>query len=629
MLSRGYARTDPDDGRDHRQRRPATARRPGARRRRAAAAGAVASRRGSPGVRRTGIWRAAWPSSTWARRCTCSTTGFSTCSWRATSNLLIVDRADVERPRLLPSGRLREPLSAARAADAVLVTGADGDQVASGRRTAGRGRRVCAAPRRRAGSRGNRRRPQAAGPRRARAGRQRHRAARAVRGRGRRGRLRRGRRHRVWRPPSVCGRRHRRASRGSVRASGAVGRAHDREGLRAAAAAAAVAVPAGRAADERPRRAGRARLPRGCCERVRRQPPAAALAERAARPCRQRPREAPARVRRRGASCAPSCACCPTRWCGSWARLLGLAFYALDRVHRRVAETNLATAFPNRSAADRQVITRAMFVHFGRLLLELLKFSTLDRCRHARAHRVRGPRARRVGLRPGQGRAVCHRALRLLGDSRHRPRPRAAADRRAGARAGQPVPEHAARAGARRDRQLRHLPSRRGPQGAARAGGRAGRGDADRPAHAQPGRDLRGLLRAAGSHHVDAGGAGAAHRRAGGAGLRAAAAGRTLSADLRARRSRRPIRTRPTRCASSRSGAPTSSRCTCGAIRRSGSGCTGDGATRRCRPRRRGCSRRRRQTRPSDNRRRDDTRPMARGWTSLRRVSRPTGWATS
>ena len=44
-------------------------------------------------------------------------------------NLLIVDRADVERPRLLPSGRLREPLSAARAADAVLVTGADEEQV--------------------------------------------------------------------------------------------------------------------------------------------------------------------------------------------------------------------------------------------------------------------------------------------------------------------------------------------------------------------------------------------------------------------------------------------------------------------------------------------------------------------
>jgi tetraacyldisaccharide 4'-kinase len=45
-------------------------------------------------------------------------------------NLLIVDRADVERPRLLPNGRLREPLSAARAADAVLVTGAEGEEIA-------------------------------------------------------------------------------------------------------------------------------------------------------------------------------------------------------------------------------------------------------------------------------------------------------------------------------------------------------------------------------------------------------------------------------------------------------------------------------------------------------------------
>jgi tetraacyldisaccharide 4'-kinase len=46
-------------------------------------------------------------------------------------NLLIVDRTDVDRPRLLPTGRLREPLSAARAADAVLVTGAEDHEVAS------------------------------------------------------------------------------------------------------------------------------------------------------------------------------------------------------------------------------------------------------------------------------------------------------------------------------------------------------------------------------------------------------------------------------------------------------------------------------------------------------------------
>jgi KDO2-lipid IV(A) lauroyltransferase len=57
---------------------------------------------------------------------------------------------------------------------------------------------------------------------------------------------------------------------------------------------------------------------------------------------------------------------------------LGLTFYAVDRVHRRVADTNLATAFPQRSAAERRQITRAMFVHFGRLLFELLRFSTLS-----------------------------------------------------------------------------------------------------------------------------------------------------------------------------------------------------------------------------------------------------------
>jgi len=58
--------------------------------------------------------------------------------------------------------------------------------------------------------------------------------------------------------------------------------------------------------------------------------------------------------------------------------VLGLTFYALDRVHRRVAETNLATAFPKRTAEERRAIGREVFAHFGRLLFELLKFSTLS-----------------------------------------------------------------------------------------------------------------------------------------------------------------------------------------------------------------------------------------------------------
>ena len=58
--------------------------------------------------------------------------------------------------------------------------------------------------------------------------------------------------------------------------------------------------------------------------------------------------------------------------------ILGLTFYAIDRSHRRIAQRNLATAFPLRTESERRVIARAAFAHFGRLLFELLKFSTLS-----------------------------------------------------------------------------------------------------------------------------------------------------------------------------------------------------------------------------------------------------------
>jgi KDO2-lipid IV(A) lauroyltransferase len=56
---------------------------------------------------------------------------------------------------------------------------------------------------------------------------------------------------------------------------------------------------------------------------------------------------------------------------------LGLTFYTLDRAHRRVADRNVAAAFPTRSDAERRAIVRGAFTHFGRLLFELLKFGTL------------------------------------------------------------------------------------------------------------------------------------------------------------------------------------------------------------------------------------------------------------
>ena len=57
--------------------------------------------------------------------------------------------------------------------------------------------------------------------------------------------------------------------------------------------------------------------------------------------------------------------------------VLGRAFHAIDRPHRRLALRNLEAAFPARTAAEREAIARDMFAHFGRLLTVLLKFSTM------------------------------------------------------------------------------------------------------------------------------------------------------------------------------------------------------------------------------------------------------------
>ena len=58
--------------------------------------------------------------------------------------------------------------------------------------------------------------------------------------------------------------------------------------------------------------------------------------------------------------------------------LIGFASYLVDRRHRRIAEQNVAAAFPTRLARERHAIVRSAFTHFGRLLFELLKFDTLS-----------------------------------------------------------------------------------------------------------------------------------------------------------------------------------------------------------------------------------------------------------
>jgi KDO2-lipid IV(A) lauroyltransferase len=57
--------------------------------------------------------------------------------------------------------------------------------------------------------------------------------------------------------------------------------------------------------------------------------------------------------------------------------LLGRAFYVFDGPHRRLALRNLRAAFPLRAQDECRAIAREMFSHFGRLLMVLLKFSTM------------------------------------------------------------------------------------------------------------------------------------------------------------------------------------------------------------------------------------------------------------
>ena len=57
--------------------------------------------------------------------------------------------------------------------------------------------------------------------------------------------------------------------------------------------------------------------------------------------------------------------------------VLGRAFYTFDRSHRRLAIKNLRAAFPVRTESECRAISREMFSHFGRLLVVLLKFSTM------------------------------------------------------------------------------------------------------------------------------------------------------------------------------------------------------------------------------------------------------------
>lgn len=86
---------------------------------------------------------------------------------------------------------------------------------------------------------------------------------------------------------------------------------------------------------------------------------------------------------------------------------LGLMFYLVDRAHRRIALANLEVAFPKRSPDECRAITKAMFQHFGRLLLELLKYASLSRERQMALVDWEGEERVRLAMAQGKGILFC------------------------------------------------------------------------------------------------------------------------------------------------------------------------------------------------------------------------------
>ena len=84
-------------------------------------------------------------------------------------------------------------------------------------------------------------------------------------------------------------------------------------------------------------------------------------------------------------------------------RGLGQLAYLADRSRRRVALDNLAHAFPGRTARERRALARAMFAHFGGLLVELIKFSSYSREEMLAATETEGEERLRQAHAQGRG----------------------------------------------------------------------------------------------------------------------------------------------------------------------------------------------------------------------------------
>jgi Kdo2-lipid IVA lauroyltransferase/acyltransferase len=82
---------------------------------------------------------------------------------------------------------------------------------------------------------------------------------------------------------------------------------------------------------------------------------------------------------------------------------VGWLGYVADGRHRRVAMENVAAALPERTPAERRAIVRGAFMHFGRLLFELLKFGTIPVARVLERVEVEGEEGLQAAYAQGRG----------------------------------------------------------------------------------------------------------------------------------------------------------------------------------------------------------------------------------
>jgi KDO2-lipid IV(A) lauroyltransferase len=83
--------------------------------------------------------------------------------------------------------------------------------------------------------------------------------------------------------------------------------------------------------------------------------------------------------------------------------LLGGAFFLFDAPHRRLTEQNLALAFPDWPRAEVRRVARAVFGHFGRLLIEVLRFSQIPKAQLRDMVEFEGLEHVRAALAEGKG----------------------------------------------------------------------------------------------------------------------------------------------------------------------------------------------------------------------------------